>query len=128
MAIEVKPLFILGYHDYTKNIKMPTYSVNRLDVYNEWKDANGLNHRDVYRTSVEGSFTLWFDDMMEYEKFINDLKTFKNIDGSYRLTVYINNLLDSCSNDFYLDYSPANELPYMGSKTHDGCSVSIKEK
>ena len=129
MAIASAPLFVMGIHDYTQFIKMPTYQVNQIDVYNEWTDANGTIHRDVYRTSTEGSFTLWFDDHDDYEQFISDINEFKTVQEGYILAeVYINNKLDSYRGYFYIDFTPANELPYMGSKAHEGFQVTIKER
>lgn len=127
--MESMPLFTIGIHDYTKCIKMPTYKVNEIDVYNEWIDANGKNHRDIYRTSIEGSFTLWFDDIELYEQFLNDINVVsKSLDGSCLFQVYLNNKLDVRKSNFYVDMQLVNVVPYFGSKVHDGFEVTIKER
>jgi hypothetical protein len=124
------PLLTIGIHDYTENIKMPTYKVNEIDVYNEWTDANGRNHRDIYRTSIEGSFTLWFDDIERYEQFLNDISygVTKTTEGYNILTVYINNKNERKTGYFYMDIQMANNVPYFGKKTHEGFEVTIKER
>lgn len=124
------PLLTIGIHDYTKSIKVPSYNVNKIDVYNEWTDANGKVHRDNYRTSVEGNFTIWFDDIDRYERFITDLSinVSKTVDGLNLLTVYINNTMELYTGYFYVDFKPVNNLPYYGSKQHDGYDVTIKER
>lgn len=128
--MEHMPLLTIGIHDYTQCIKMPTYKVNEIDVYNEWTDANGTNHRDVYRTSIEGSFTLWFDDIELYEQFLNDISenVSKTTEGFNILSVYVNNKNKLARGYFYLDIQIPNVVPYFGSKTHDGFEVTIKER
>lgn len=120
-------LLVIGMHDYTRFIKMPTYTVNDVDQYNEWTDANGGYHRDVYRSSAQGTFTLLFEDTRDFENFMTDINNGRLTDGTIMLLIYLNNKMAQKKSYFYVDMTPANELPYMGSKVHDGMEVTIKE-
>lgn len=121
-------LFVINNEDFTSFIRVPTYMINKLPVYNEWQDANGTYHRDIYRTSVEGSFTLWFDSHEDYFNFYKIINANTTSEGWILLTLYLNNEDDVYTSKFFLSMTPKNELPYMGMKAHEGFEISVKEK
>lgn len=121
-------LFVINNEDFTHFIKVPSYQVNQLPLYNEWQDANGTYHRDIYRTQVEGSFTIWFEDQQDYFEFYRMVNANTTSEGWILLTVYMNNMDNVYTSKFFLTMTPKNELPYMGIKQHDGFDVQLKEK
>lgn len=121
-------LFSINGKDLTHYITVPSYIMNSKDVYNEWVDANGLTHRDVYRTKVSGKFTMLFTDHDEYFDFLKLINEHKGTGGYVPVSLYVNNLNTIVNTDVYIEMEPANTLPYFGINKYDGFEVSIVER
>ena len=122
-------LFELAGTDFTPNITMATYQVNRVPVYEEWTDANGINHRDTYRSRVSGGFHLKFTENDDYYNFINLVHENTGQSGYTPVTVYLNNYNTVTDVNVFISFEPTNELPYFGKiDKYDGFDVTIEER
>lgn len=121
-------LFSMNGVDYTTHITYPSYQVNKMDIYEEWTDANYTEHRELVRTQTSGSLTLMFNDQTEYLNFLSALQTLKGADGAVLASFYSNKTNELITNWFYIDFEPANELPYMGERSVEGIQLTIKER
>lgn len=122
-------LFVIDEIDYTSFIKVPSYKVNALEVYEEWTDANRVTHRDVIRQRVAGGFTMIFDNQTDYLNFLNVIDTKKSVgDGHITGTFYVNNKNVAISVDVFVTCEPANELPILGIKETEGLNIAIEER
>lgn len=128
MAIESSELFKIGTIDFTRFITVPNYEVNQLPVYKEWTDANHVSHHRKIRDRVEGSLTLKFFTVEDYELFIRTVEENTTEDGYITATFYLNNKLRAYSGNFYFDFEPQNTLPFMGYKNYDGFELEISER
>lgn len=119
-------LFKIGGRDYTRNIPVPNYTVNRLPSYYEWTDANRLTHRDVVRYQIAGDFKVRFASKAEYLDFIHTIR-----DGMTRgyvtCELYVNNEDRTMTADCFIDFAPSNLLPLAG-QTFDALDVTIVER
>lgn len=122
-------LFVVSNKNFTQHIKMSSYKVNRVDDYEEWKDANRVKHREVTRTKVSGSFTLLYDDAAELDDFFDTIEAARASHPSKALemTVYLNNFHTTATITGTIKYTPVNDRPYFGKKKTNGFEVSIEE-
>ena len=121
-------LFMLNGVDYTSHIKVPSYSVNKEDEYEEWKDANYRNRKEFLRSRVSGSFTMHFTDPNEYLEFLASLNELKEADGTTLASLYSNKTDEVVTSKYFFTYTPANEMPYMGIKSTSGLSITVEEQ
>ena len=84
-------LLKVGDTDYTRKIIQGTYTVNAYDVYKEWQDANVNIHRAVLKRRISGVFTMYFGNQTDYHTFLNALETVRKNDGSYTVSIMVNN-------------------------------------
>ena len=122
-------MFKVGTTDYSANVidNSNGYKVQRDPIYTEWTDANGRDHRSVYRTRVTGSFTLFFKTLENYESFCLDMAAHQNNDSSHTCTVYDNNSNTEVTSDFFLTYTPVRHRTDMFTDYIAAISVTIKE-
>lgn len=112
---------------YDKHITVPSYKVNEVPVYEEWDDCNYRTHRIVKRKRIEGTFTMFFNTIDEFNEFFRYLDKYTEPEGWIRCYTYINNLNTVKYSRFYIDVEPANTKPFFGIKEYDGFDVTIKE-
>ena len=123
-------LVVISNKNFTHHIKVPSYKVNKNDVYEEWQNMNYITRREVTRQRVEGSFTLLYDVISELDEFFDTVEAAKALsgDGSIEMTVYLNNLHITATITAFIKYTPANEKPLFGREPVSGFEVTIKEK
>ena len=125
-------LFKMGAYDLTEHIVVPTYKVNEQPAYEEWKDANYTIHREITRTKVQGSFTVQFSSLIEFEEFLNAYESNTVQDGSTHATVYSHNKVNdqqgmTKTTYVFMDFDPADTLPVIGSED-SGFEITISER
>lgn len=81
-------LFSISGKDYTKNIVVGTYDVNTSDKYYKWTDANMVEHRDIYRQQISGTFQLGFRNQSEFDQFAAWLKEHTESEGYCSIGIY----------------------------------------
>lgn len=124
--------------DFTTNITVPNFKVNRKPVTEEYTDLNYVVHRETVRQRIEGTFTLKFYSMEDetvngvvlhgYKTFVDCFNNSLNGEGAVKATVYANNMLKAYEGEFYLDFQAQNTIPFFGSKSYNGFDVTIKER
>lgn len=120
-------LFIVNGVDLTHNITVPSYKVNEFSVSSEWNDANEVRHKDVIRKRVKGSFTVMFDNITDYNNFLQLIDE-NTTSGDYIIaTVFLNNKNRVVTRNFFIDMDPQNEVPFMGRRELDGFDIDIEE-
>ena len=123
-------MFKVGNTDYSANVVDSNngYQVQTDPLYTEWTDANGRDHRSVYRERTSGKFTLFFKTIDDYQSFCTVMADNKKNNTSYPCTVFDNNSNTEVTSDFYITYTPVRH------RTDDllddyvaAISVTIKE-
>lgn len=114
--------------DLTSYIVVPSYKVNLVDGYDDWKDMNKTDHRDTNSRKAQGSFSLQFPTLEEYQAFIIVMKDSKKSNGSYDCSVFCNNTLSCINVEMYIDFDPPNIMPYIGAKTVDDIEVTVNQR
>lgn len=120
-------LFRIDNNDYTNFITVPSYAVNNVPEMYEWTDANYRKHRIKKREKVKGTFTLKFPSLSDFSRFRDDVLEHKNNDETVPAYAYVNNENTVVYRNFYIDFAPANEMPFYGVKETDGIAITIEE-
>lgn len=81
-------LFIVATNDYTNNIVLDSYAVQKTDEFKTWTDANLVTHKYAGRTRVKGSFSMRFMKKSQYDAFVTALATAKQSGGYWIATLY----------------------------------------
>lgn len=92
--------------DFSSNIIAGTYNIVDEMIYTEWQDANGRNHRDVYRTQLRGSFDMFFESVDDFEVFNHAYKAVRSLSGLTPVVIRNNSTNNLENKDVYLQFSP----------------------
>lgn len=125
-----KIMFKVGNTDYSGNVvdNSNGYKVQTDPVYTEWEDANRRIHRCVERMRTEGTFTMFFKTLTDYETFCLTMANNRKNDFSYPCVVYDNNSNTQVSSDFFVTYTPIrHRTDDLQSDYIAAISVTIKE-
>ena len=121
-------LFQLNSKDYTRKIRQGTYTINSYDSYTEWTDANYKLHRNIVRSQILGSFTMYFGNQSEYQTFLDDIESSKVQPGVTRVGLWSNNRHEWHGNiEVFIDFTPAREQKIIGEAWFPELKVTIKE-
>lgn len=87
------------WFDLTPHILMSTYDVNKVDIEEDWEDANYVVHRIVPKERIEGSFDIKFRDQYSYNRFLQCIRMNRDANDKEHnrcvyLKVQVNNDLD----------------------------------
>ena len=122
-------VFAIGANDYSAKVLMDTYSVNKIDVYTTWEDANGTTHRDVYRQKIQGQFDMMISRLQEYQAFINDIHNQITNGGFVPCKVAVNNYdMENVDADLFIDYTPVRSMNNNYTKGYMSFTVTIEER
>ena len=125
-------LVVIDGTDFTSNITVPSYKVNKEEVYEEWTDANYTKHREITRYKISGSFKLYFETVADQNAFFDTVETMKasSNDGSITANLYLNNLHTVQTGvHVFIKYTPSNENPHInGAGKISGFEVTIEER
>lgn len=116
--------------DLTQYITVPSYKINKRPVFTDWQDGDLKNRQVVHRYCAEGSFTLLFNNIEDYQEFLEfyiDARNDDNGDGCVQVWMYINNTNEVANTFVHMDFEPSDTMPFMGTKEIDGIEVTIKE-
>ena len=123
------PLFIIaGVLDLTNFIEVPTYKVNLRDGYEEWTDMNKTDHHDINARKAQGTFSVKFETLEQFQTFMIVMKDYKKQNGSYDCSVYCTNILSAINVEMYIDFDPPNVMPYIGSKDYDSIEITVSQR
>lgn len=132
MTNEVARLLVINGIDFTNQITVPSYQINRKDVGDTWTDGNKQEHFYVIREQIEGTFTYRPESVEMYHLFCstireNKIKTGKNA-GAVLASLYINNENTVANTYVRFTFEPANNLPFIdGGMDYEGFEVTVKE-
>lgn len=131
-------IFKIGSVDFSSNVVVPNYEINREPEYDSYDDCDYITHKYIKRKRVSGEFSLKFfsmDDFIDtgvvihgYRTFVETYNASRKSDGSIEATLYLNNELIQYTGFFDIDYSAKNNIPLYGVKDTDVISVTVKER
>lgn len=131
-------IFKIGSVDLSTNVVVPDYKVNRIPDYDSYEDCDYITHKFIKRQKVSGEFSLKFHSMDDFDvdgQVVHGYRTFVNLmndsvhtDGSYTVTLYLNNTLDQYTGTFDLTYEASDSIPLYGIKDTETIKVTVTER
>ena len=91
-------------------------------------DIDYTNHTDLLRWRMKGSFTIYFDDIPEFNEFLDTLNNLRGIDNYTEATLYDLRTRTKKTSRYMFTISLVNNLPYFGKKKHEGYEIQIEEQ
>lgn len=123
------PIFFkLGSMDLSPAADIQNWKVNQVDVWQEWTDGNWIDHREIVRQRIEGSFQLGFKTESAWTDFMTLLAAARNVAGYYVLQVYVNNTASTETVDAFLEISAANKWDLVNSRFWRVVDVKLTER
>lgn len=121
-------MFKIKDNDYSTRVIGESYAVRTVKQYDGWTDANGREHRSVYRERIEGTFTMQFADITEYDAFCAYVEANCDYDSSLPCTVWVNNQNASCQGHFFVDYNAVRFIDPKGDDMVERIKITITER
>lgn len=115
--------------DYTKNITVPSWSVNDNEIATTWTDGNSVTHRDVVRTRVSGQCN--FKDRRggaDYTALLADLAAVRTANNAYTISVYCDNTKQTQSIEAFVTWAPSMTRVAGGAVYADAFTLTIEER
>lgn len=125
---DTKIMFAINGTNYSNRVVGTGYAVQTNDEYNSWKDANGKDHDSIYRTRVEGKFSMKFLSIEEYNTFLDTLALAKRNDRTYPIQVYDNKKHQTVSIDAFIDFTPSRYRMPNWADNMEQIEVTIREQ
>lgn len=121
-------MFKIDDTDYSTHVVAENYAVRNIPQYKSWIDANGNEHRSVYRKQISGSFNMYFATIEEFDIFCALLDSVQKNDTSYPCTVWINNENTAITADYFIDFDATRYRNVRWADQIEMLKISIKER
>lgn len=121
-------MFKVGNVDFSDKVIGENYQVQNDPQYKSWTDANGREHRSVYRWQVSGTFTMLFESIDLYQSFCTTLAGYMQNDTSYPCTVFDNKTDSEVTSDFFITYNASRKIDGMWNDAVGLVKITIKER
>lgn len=121
-------MFKIGDVDYSNKVIGKDYQVQNNPQYKSWTDANGMEHRSVYRHQMSGTFTMLFEDISLYQDFCSTLAQYEQNDTSYPCTVFDNLSDTSITSNFFITCTISRKINDLWEDAIGQVKVTIKER
>ena len=99
-------LFTVGTVNYTNNIVLDSYAVQKTKEYETWTDANLVTHKYAGRTRIKGSFSMRFLKKSDYDAFVTTLANAEQSGGYYIASLYCVNTNTTEIANVTIDFAP----------------------
>ena len=121
-------LFVMAGKDYTRNVVVPSYQVERLPVYTAWTAANHITHRDITRYQFKGSLKLRFRCADFARAWLQQLAAATTAGGFVPCVLYDERTDDVYDANCFLDFKLPDDLPLYGTGEQADIAVTITER
>ena len=120
-------VFMLDGINFSSHVIAGTYEIGDVDIYTQWQDANGRNHRDVYRKQLKGSFDMFFKTVTEFQTFNNAYKNVREDSGLTNIRIRNNSTNQLENKDVYINFSPIRNRRDDWEDYYEQFTVNIEE-
>lgn len=104
------------------------YDVNKVDVFQEWTDGNWINHRDIVRTRIQGTVTLGFKTVTDWNAFVSLLNANRDEAGYFAVTVWVNNTATSETINAFLDLVGSGKWDLVNNRFWRVITISVTQR
>ncbi|MBQ0112361.1 MAG: hypothetical protein KBT03_04445 [Bacteroidales bacterium] len=122
-------IFKIRTFDLSPYIMQGQYTINEIDQYEEWIDAGGNTHRSVSKRRCEGSLKVKFCRVGDYENFIHEYRSARNMNGTVTCTMFVNNTNSVRTNvEAFLDFEPTKNRNGSNRDIYDEFVIEVTER
>ena len=121
-------MFKVGDTDFSDKVIGKDYQVQNEPQYKAWTDANGREHRSVYRNQMSGTFTMLFETIELYQDFCQTMAANMQNDTSYHCSIFDNKSNTSIVSDYFITYTPSRRINDMWQDAIGQIKITIKER
>lgn len=121
-------LIQIGSTDLTAYADIQNFNINREDVYESWTDGNWIDHREIVRTRIRGTFQLGFKASAAWESFLALMSSEQDAAGFFPVTVYVQNTGSTETIDAFLDITGAAKWDWVNDRFWRTISVTLTER
>lgn len=114
--------------DLTEFVDIQNYAVNAEDVFTSWTDANDTEHRTITRTRISGTVRLGFRWANDLESFRQLLAGSRTADGSYPVSLYVNNTGATAAIDAFIDSQGAAKWSMLAARQWITLDLTVRER
>ena len=118
----------IGAVDITEHINIQDYEMIKEDMYNDWTDANGVEHRSFYRTRITGEATAGFASGADFSSLMSLLASAKNSEGYYSVTAYIQNTGTTETFSAYIETEGSSKWDLLNTREWHEIPLKITER
>lgn len=120
-------VFVVNNVDFSDHVLAGTFEVGDIPIYTEWTDANGRDHREVYRKRLQGSFNMFFRTVTEFEEFNLAYKTARRESGLTTIMIMNNSNNQVEQKEVYIEFSPIRNRRDDWEDYYEQFTVDVKE-
>lgn len=120
-------VFVVNNVDFSDHVLAGTFEVGDIPIYTEWTDANGRDHREVYRKRLQGSFDMFFRTVTEFEEFNLAYKTARRESGLTTIMIMNNSNNQVEQKEVYIEFSPIRNRRDDWEDYYEQFTVDVKE-
>ena len=120
--------FQIGSTDLSAFADIQNFNINQDDVFQDWTDGNWIDHRDVVRQRITGSFQLGFKRSADWTAFLALIAAEKLTAGYFPVTVYVNNLGAPRTINAFLDLKAAAKWDLLNERFWKVVTVTLTER
>ena len=121
-------MFKVGDADFSDKVIGKDYQVQNEPQFKAWTDANGSEHRSVYRNQMSGTFTMLFETIELYQEFCQIMAANMNNDTSYHCSIFDIKSNTSIISDYFVTYTPSRLINDMWEDAVELIKITIKER
>lgn len=119
-------LAVVNSTDITRYIDKDTYSVNHVDEYESWQNANFVNKRIVVRTRVSGSFTIRCGNGLSFATFLSNWNAAVD-DHVVTLGVFVQSQNTFKAIEAYYSFEGEKHVELSNGAIYDEVTINIEE-
>ncbi len=120
-------VFEINGVDMSSNVIAENYKVNQADVYDSYIDANGHEHRNIYRTKVSGTFDMRFRSLNSYMNFLKHLSNSKTVNGYFPCKIAVNNTGEIVERYLYISFNTTRQRNSFRRDDYGVINISVEE-
>ena len=123
-----KVFFKIADMDLTPFVDIQNHEVNRSDVFQNWTDGNWIERRELVRTRIEGTTTVGFSKIADFEAFKTHLAAARHPAGYFPITVYVNNIGEVVQLSAFLTIEGEGKWDLINSRQWITQAIAIMER
>ena len=123
-----KNFFQIGDTDLTPFCDVQNHKVNSTAVTRRWTDGNWIDRESLIRRRIEGTVTLGFQRAADEAAFMALLNTYRQADGWYPVTVYVQNTGETARIEAFLTTEATATWDFVNNAQWKVVTVDIYER